>query len=159
MKKGRAGFYQGKYKISYPGKYLGQKAPIARSSWEFTFMAFLDNNANVSKWISEPPTMTIGYKLPDGSSHRYIPDFYVEMKTKSGRTKRFLIEVKPSKQSPYHSPPPKEPKRRTTKAIANWRQALKMYITNKLKWEAAEKYCKTKGIKFMVMTEIEMHIK
>jgi hypothetical protein len=149
------GFYKGIFKISYPHKYCGMKPPIYRSSWEARFCGFLDNNKNVIKWDSEPSKMTIQYILPDGTEHKYVPDYYVEMKTRDGRIKKFLIEVKPSDQSPYHSPPPKEPKRKSAKAMRNFRGKLKMYLKNKYKWIEAEKWCKKRGLKFIVYTEIE----
>ena len=98
--------------------------------------------------------MEINYVLPDGTKHRYIPDYYVEMRTRDGRVKKFLVEVKPQKQDPYSSPPPKEPKNKTAKAMRNYRKALRTYMTNACKFEAAEKWCKKRGIKFIVYTEV-----
>jgi hypothetical protein len=150
-----SGFYQGKYKILNPEKYTGAKAPICRSGWEFKFARFLDVNKNVLAWDSEPSQMKIPYNLPDGTSHVYIPDFVVSMRTKDGRVKRFLVEIKPSAQSPYHTKMPAEPKNKTAKALRNHAAKMKMWVTNKFKWEATEKYCKKRGIAFLVYTEIE----
>jgi hypothetical protein len=150
-----ARFYQGVYKLQNPEKYAGNKAPIYRSSWEAKFDRFLDMNKNVVKWISEPSQMVIPYVLPDGSTHSYIPDYYVEMKLLDGSIRKFIVEVKPSKQSPFHSPPPKPPKKQTSKSMSNYRAALKTYTINKFKWLAAQEWCKKRGIRFIVYTEIE----
>ena len=47
-------FSQGIYKIKHPEKYVGSKDPTYRSSWEYTFMSFCDNNPSVQQWASEP---------------------------------------------------------------------------------------------------------
>ena len=47
-------YSQGKYQILNPSKYSGKKEPTYRSSWEFTFMTFCDNNPAVEQWASEP---------------------------------------------------------------------------------------------------------
>ena len=53
-----ARFAQGKYELKNPEKFLGNKTPTYRSSWEFTFMQFLDNHPSVSKWASGKVYMT-----------------------------------------------------------------------------------------------------
>jgi len=151
-------FYKGVYKVKHPEKYIGTAKPICRSGWEFTFARFLDLNKNVIRWGSELPTTVIEYTMPDFSKHRYIPDYYVEMRTREGNVRKFLVEVKPSKQSPRHVPPPKEPKKKTSKSLAQYRAALKVYVTNALKWKAAEEWCKARGITFLVITEKEAGI-
>ena len=40
-------YAQGKYQLQHPEKYVGRKTPTYRSSWEFAFMNFADNNPNV----------------------------------------------------------------------------------------------------------------
>ena len=42
-----AKYASGKYIIKNPEKYIGKRAPTYRSSWEFTFMSFADNNPSV----------------------------------------------------------------------------------------------------------------
>jgi hypothetical protein len=150
-----AAFYQGIYKMENPSKYIGGKAPMMRSGWEFKFARFLDLNDNVVKWASEHSKTVIPYKYPDGSNHRYIPDFWVEMRLRGGEVRKFLIEIKPSKESPYHVDAPKEPKRKTAKALRNYGAKLRTYMINKCKWDAAEEWCKKRGITFLVYTEIE----
>ena len=48
-----AKFAQGRYNLKHPDKYIGRKTPLYRSSWEFAFMKFCDENPNVAKWASE----------------------------------------------------------------------------------------------------------
>ena len=48
-----AKYAQGRYNIKFQEKYIGRKAPLYRSSWEFAFMKFCDENPNVAKWASE----------------------------------------------------------------------------------------------------------
>ena len=47
-------YAQGKYQIKNPEKYVGRKFPTYRSSWEFTFCNFCDNNPAIIQWASEP---------------------------------------------------------------------------------------------------------
>ena len=45
----------------------------------------------------------------DSRVHRYFPDFYIKVQENAGKIKRYLIEVKPLKQTTK----PKKPKRQT----------------------------------------------
>jgi len=121
-------------------------------------MAFLDDSANVKVWDSEPDNIKIFYNTPDGKTHRYHPDFYVEMKNKVGVFENYLVEIKPFSQSPWHSKP-KPPKRKGTKRYNNYMNLVKTHITNALKWEAAKAWCDEHNIKFLVLTEKELGIK
>ena len=146
-------FKQGLYKVMHPEKYIGQKPPIYRSSWELQFNKGLDFNINCVKWASEYKKTEISYKQPDGSIHRYIPDYYVEMRLPEGQVRKFLVEVKPWDQSPGLAPPPQEPKRKTAKALRNYQIRLNAYTINACKWAAARDWCKKRGITFLVVTE------
>ena len=57
-----------------------------------------------------------------------------------------MIEIKPEAQV---LGPPTEPKRRT-KA---WVNAVKTYLVNRAKWEAAAKVCEDRGWNFRIVTE------
>ena len=46
-------YANGKYQIKNLEKYIGKKTPTYRSSWEFTFCSFCDNNPSVVNWASE----------------------------------------------------------------------------------------------------------
>jgi hypothetical protein len=146
-------FRQGIYKIMHSEKYIGTKLPVYRSSWELKFNKGLDYNNNCVKWASEYAKTEISYKQPDGTTHRYIPDYYVEMRLPEGQVRKFLVEVKPWNQSPGLSPPPKEPKNKTAKALRNFQASMKAYMINACKWSAAKDWCKKRGITFLVVTE------
>ena len=51
--------------------------------------------------------------------------------------------------------PDPNPKRKTK----SWAYAVRMYVTNMAKWEAARKYCKKKGWEFKIVTEYELGLK
>ena len=91
--------YSGRFKPSNPGKYKGDPTNIIyRSLWERKLMVWCDNNANIQEWGSEETV--IPYVSPvDNRVHRYFPDFYMKIKENSGRIKRYVIEVKPYKQT------------------------------------------------------------
>ena len=102
--------YSGLFKPKNPQKYIGDhKNIIYRSTWECKVMNWLDQKDDVISWASEE--MAIPYISPvDGRWHRYFPDFLVKVKTRTGKLKTLMVEVKPKKQT-------KEPekKKRVTK--------------------------------------------
>ena len=70
-------FARGKYEMKHPEKYIGNKVPTYRSSWEWSFMNFCDNNKSVQKWASE--AIQIPYKDPlTGRQTVYVPDFFIQ---------------------------------------------------------------------------------
>ena len=106
--------YKGKFRPSNPTKYKGDPTKVIyRSLWELKFMRWCDGNVNILKWSSEE--VVIPYKSPiDNRYHRYFPDFYVKMKSSTGKIEERLIEVKPEKQVKG----PTIQKKRTKKYIA-----------------------------------------
>ena len=90
--------YKGKFRPSNPNKYKGDPTKVIyRSLWELKFMRWCDGNVNILKWSSEE--VVIPYKSPiDNRYHRYFPDFYVKMKSSTGKIEERLIEVKTVKQ-------------------------------------------------------------
>ena len=138
--------YSGKYKPINPQKYKGNPTRIIyRSLWERKFMVFCDNNSSIIEWGSEE--VIIPYKCPtDGRVHRYYPDFYIKLKSKSGPIKKYLIEVKPKKQV---KGPDENPKRKT----ASWKREVLTYIKNRAKWDAAKDFCEDRQMKFLILTE------
>ena len=138
-------YKQGKYIQRLPRKYKGDPRNIVyRSSWEYKFMLWCDQTPSVTEWGSEE--IAIPYISPlDGKRHRYYPDFYVKV----GK-KKYMVEVKPSRQT-------KEPKTQ--------RKHTKRYITevvtwsiNKAKWKAATEFCRDYGWEFMLITEKELKV-
>ena len=142
--------YSGKYKPTNRFKYKGDPTNIIyRSLWERKFMVWCDRNENVIEWGSEE--IVIPYISPvDRRIHRYFPDFYVRARTKTGRTEKFVIEVKPHKQT---SPPKKQ--RRVTKRYLT---EVKTYCVNEAKWKAAIEYCKDRRMQFKILTEHELKV-
>jgi len=55
-------FAQGKYTVVNPDKYVGNRPPTYRSSWEWQFMRFCDTDTRILKWASE--AVKIPYKDP-----------------------------------------------------------------------------------------------
>ena len=143
--------YQGKFVPKNPHKYRGDINNIVfRSSWELRLMKFLDEHSGVLEYGSEE--IIIPYVSPvDGKPHRYFPDFYIKVQESTGLIKKYLIEIKPQRQT---TPPPK-PQRQTQGYI---REAYE-YARNQAKWEAAREWCKDRGYEFKVLTEEELGIK
>ena len=131
-------FFQGYYQPINKAKYIGDKMPVFRSSWEHTVMIMFDNNPNIISWASEP--LKIPYRNPfTGRQTVYVPDFLVTYVTADGVQKTELIEVKPSKETFQE-----EAKSKKSKAAL----ALNTY-----KWAAAQAFARQNGIGFRVMTE------
>ena len=142
--------YKGKYYPSYPRKYKGDPTNIIyRSLWERKFMVYCDKNDNILEWASEE--IAIPYRSPvDNRVHRYFPDFYMKVKERGGKVKRYVIEVKPAKQTK----PPVKPKRQTKGYI---REAYE-YAKNQAKWKMAKEFCADRQWVFKVVTEKELGI-
>lgn len=131
-------YAQGKYQILHPEKYVGNKQPTYRSSWEFVFMQFCDNNPNVLQWASE--AVRINYKNPlTGKNTIYVPDFLITYSDANGGNRAEVIEIKPTKET-------------TLEGAKNIRDQASA-ILNMAKWEAARQWCKAHGLTFRVVTE------
>ena len=142
--------YRGRYIPTYPKKYKGDPSNIIyRSLWERKFMVYCDKNDNILEWASEE--IAIPYRSPvDNRVHRYFPDFYMKVKERGGKIKRYVIEVKPAKQTK----PPVKPKRQTKGYI---REAYE-YAKNQAKWKMAREFCADRQWEFKVVTEKELGI-
>lgn len=133
---------QGKYTPKNPHKYVGNNTPRYRSGWELTFMTFCDSNDNVISWASE--CIRIPYKNPfTGKQTIYVPDFFVLYENKHGQKMAEVVEIKPKKQSLIES------KVATAKDRA-------IVALNHAKWQAANAFCKSKGLVFRVITEEQL---
>ena len=141
-------FLQGKYTPNFPEKYKGNPCEIYyRSSWERKFMRYCDFNKNILEWGSEE--FCLPYRSPlDGKIHRYFPDFYVKMKDNDGKIKKYVIEVKPKKQTIEP-----EVKKRKTKGYI---YEVMEYAKNQAKWEAAKEFCEDRQWEFKVITEEDL---
>jgi len=135
-------FARGKFVMKHPEKYIGNKVPTYRSSWEWSFMNFCDNNKSVQKWASE--AIQIPYKDPlTGRQTVYVPDFFIQYVDKNSKMIVELIEIKPSSQQIIE---------RVGKNKYNQAQ----FIKNQAKWTAANLWCKQQGIRFRILNENDL---
>ena len=143
--------YKGKYYPSYPKKYKGDPTNIIyRSLWERKFMVYCDKSEKILEWGSEE--IALPYRSPvDNKVHRYFPDFYIKVEENTGLIKKYLIEIKPLKQTTK----PKKPKRQTK----GYLREVYEYAKNQAKWKAATEFCEDRLWEFKVMTEVELGIK
>ena len=139
--------YKGLYKPTHPKKYVGDHRKIVyRSLLERRFMRYCDLNQDILFWASEE--LPIRYFNPiDKKYHRYFPDFVV----KTSKQKKYMIEVKPSRQIGK----PKPGKKKTKSYM---RESFE-YIKNKAKWQAAKSYCEDNNASFKIITEKELGVK
>ena len=132
-------FAQGRFEMKNPGKYVGKKIPLARSSWEFVFMRMLDEHQGVEKWASE--SIQIPYRDPfTGKYTIYVPDFFIVYNDKTGGKHAEVVEVKPESQT-------------ILEKVGKSRYNQEQYVKNMAKWEAAGAWCKQQGLKFRVVNE------
>ena len=138
-------YKQGKYIPRASRKYKGDPRNINyRSSWEYKFMLWCDQTPSVQEWGSEE--IIIPYTSPvDGKRHRYYPDFYVKV-----NGKKYIVEVKPTKQT-------KEPKRQK-KVTKRYVTEVVTWSVNQAKWKAAKEFCRDFGMEFMLITEKELKV-
>ena len=143
--------YKGRYNPANPKKYKGNPQNIIyRSLWERKFMVYCDTNDKVLEWGSEE--IIIPYISPwDSKVHRYFPDFYIKVKQSNGNIKKFIIEVKPKKQTR----PPKPVERKTKR----WIKEVRTFGINEAKWKHASKWCKDNDMEFKILTEEELGIR
>jgi len=112
-------------------------------------MKYCDREDNVIEWGSEE--IIIPYRCPtDGRVHRYYPDFYLKVRDKDGSLKKYIVEVKPKKQTK----PPAQPKRKTKKFM----QETFTFMKNTAKWKAAKNYCDDRRMEFLILTEDHLGI-
>lgn len=118
-----------------------------KSNLELQFFKYCDYNHHIKHFSIEP--FFIPYLSPkDNKVHRYFIDGYVHFTN----GKKFLVEVKSSGEVK----PPRKPKRVTAKSEKNYRLAIQTWLINNSKWDAARKYCESKDLKFIILTENEL---
>ena len=116
--------YQGIFKPLNPQKYKG-------------------NVNNIIYRGSEE--IAISYRSVDNRPHRYYPDFYMKVRQSNGSFKKFIVEIKPKKQTRK----PKAPLRITR----TYKNALITYERNRRKWSTAYAWCIKRNMKFLILTE------
>lgn len=135
-------YAQGKYTIKNSEKYIGKSAPTFRSSWEFTFCTFCDNNPAILNWASEP--LKIPYFNPvSGKNTIYVPDFLIVYVDSNKAKHTEVIEIKPMKE--------------TTMETARSVRDKYMVAVNMAKWAAAQNFCKIHGMRFRIVTERDIY--
>ena len=135
-------FAQGKFVPTQPAKYIGNKTPKYRSSWEWRFMQFCDTHPSIQRWACE--SIKVPYRNPlTGRNSIYIPDFLIQYVDKNNATQIDIIEIKPQNQAVLES----VGKNKTRQA---------QFVQNQAKWSAATNWCKQQGIRFRVVTENEL---
>ena len=101
------------------------------------------------KYRGEGPIIYIPYfNLLDNKFHKYYPDFFFKMK-KGDKTEEYVVEIKPKAQLQK----PKEPKRKTAKALKNFKYAYESYVRNLCKQNALNKMARERNCKVMLLTE------
>lgn len=135
-------YAQGKYQIKNTEKYVGRKTPTYRSSWEFSFCTFCDNNPAVIQWASEP--FMIPYRNPlTGKNTIYVPDFMMVYMDKNQQKHAEVVEVKPLKETSFES----------AKSVRD-KAAVAL---NMAKWAAARAFCQAHGMVFRIVTEHDIY--
>ena len=136
--------YKGLYKPTHPKKYVGDpKKIVYRSLLERRFMRYCDLNQDILYWASEE--LPIRYFNPiDKKFHRYFPDFVV----KTSKQKKYMIEVKTSRQIGKPNPGKKNTK-------SYMRESFE-YIKNQAKWQAAKSYCEDNDLEFKIISEKDL---
>jgi hypothetical protein len=134
-------YAQGKYQIKNLEKYMGKRLPTYRSSWEFTFCQFCDNNPAVLHWASE--AIQIPYRNPvSGKQTVYVPDFLIVYTDANQRQHTEIIEIKPLKEA-------------TMETAKSYKDKL-MVAINMAKWAAADNWARANNMRFRVVTEFDI---
>lgn len=144
---GNSNWNQGYYNPVYPNKYVGKGPIIYRSSWELKFMKMCDNREDIVFWSSEPVEIKYWSSL-DNKEHSYFPDFYIKVKKNEG-FEETLIEIKPEEQIKKPQPPTKN----SQQALKNYKFLAEQFIKNRDKYKYAKEWAKSRGWRFVVMTE------
>jgi len=136
-----AKYANGKFTIKNPEKYMGKRAPTYRSSWEFAFMNFCDNNPAVLNWTSE--SVKIPYFNPvSGKQTIYVPDFLIVYVDANQKRHTEVVEIKPSTQT-------------TMESARSYQDKLSVAI-NMAKWAAADNWARANNMRFRVVTEYDI---
>ncbi len=128
---------QYRYMVKNIDKYAGDPSRVvARSKWELMYMQALDMSPMVRKWISEPKNLGISYLNPlDKKVHQYWPDFLVQYT--DGNLE--ILEIKPLNKT------------LAEKTTSTYDKI--MLVQNIAKWAAADRFAKSLGGRFRVITE------
>lgn len=152
--------HKGNYKLVHPEKYMSNiPLPVFKSEWEQKIFVLMDINPFIIKWGYEP--FSIVYASPHYlKTALYKPDIYCECKYSDGNINKYLIEIKPTKYMIL----PKEPKLSKSTTDANKLEKFRKkkinfdmttmdVMVNAAKWNAAEVWCKNRGVNWLILNE------
>lgn len=137
-------------KYVYPDGIL--EPPAYKSSYEWSFMRFSEGSSKVVSWTCEPFSIPY-FDVGTNKNRNYWIDFII--KTTNNET--LWIEVKDSKELKAVNDfkkrymEIKNPEIRMAFAHKNKKVAM-----NFAKWETARQVAKQNGVKFIVVTEIDL---
>lgn len=132
--------YMESTKVSKDGMYVQYKSKLERIAFHYA-----DINPKIRYFSVEP--FHIQYVKPtDGRYHRYFIDMFIEFVTGD----KFLVEIKSSSETK----PPLKPK--TKSGIERYKEAVQTFMINTAKWKKADEFARSKGMKFIILTENEL---
>jgi len=130
-----------------------------KSGLELAFFEWCDKNIYVLKYGYELQRYNIPYDFIDEKLYPerivkckrlYIPDFWIEISSKSGNIMKYLIEIKPYSQSVK----PNRPMRFSSQRQEHrWISDMLTYLKNQAKWKSAKAFCASRTMGFRVLTE------
>lgn len=134
----------------YPEKYIGDVHNIiSRSSWEFRFCRYCDQNEKIVKWSSE--AVQVPYYNPlDKKDHIYNVDFYAKIQNVDDSFTEWIIEVKPESQ---HQKPAQLVGNVTEQKLISYNRKMQIWITNQAKFKAAKEWADKRGWRFGIIDE------
>lgn len=141
-------YHQGRFNPRNPEKYKGDiRNIIYRSSWELKFLQWCDRSENILEYGSEE--FFIPYLDPTTNKvRRYFPDAYVKIQEANGKIKKYIVEIKPLRQTKLPVAGKKKKQTIITEALT--------YKKNLAKWEAARQWCADRMLEFKIITEKDL---
>jgi hypothetical protein len=145
-------YLQGRFHPQNPKKYKGDPGNIIyRSSWELKALQWCDRNENILEYSSEEFFIPY-FDETTRKVRRYFPDLFIKMKDRSGEIKRYVVEIKPKRQTIL----PKKTPRKKEKTYIN---EMITYEKNMSKWKYAREWCEDRGFIFTIITEDDLGIR
>lgn len=142
-------YKQGHFHPKNKEKYKGKYPLMYRSSYEYKFCMYCDRNSSVVQWGLESVVIPY-YDRVSKKKRRYFIDFNITIKDKNGTLNKYLVEIKPYKETIIPQKGRKSDKSFLYESLT--------YAKNCCKWEAAQAYAKKHGSKFIILTENELMI-
>lgn len=160
-----AKWHQGVFLPKHPEKWI-TKENIFRSSWEQSFMNYLDMNPAIVQIGSEPikipylnPVKNLEYCIKNNldpkdrrfwAKANYWCDFFFVAKQNDGSLKKFFVEIKPYCQTVRPKPLNESAMLKDKK---KFNREAQTYLVNEQKWLSAKKFCEDHNCSFLIITE------